>query len=127
MDGFHVVTPELTEKVDALVHEIEAQHLTFTGWAMPGDNPCSAALDLARTVCRRAERNVVALHEAGQLKNPQVIIHLNRLADALWLLARWVEGEHATGGTARLPSARPHRSFPANETAAGQSPAESDG
>jgi cob(I)alamin adenosyltransferase len=33
----------------------------------------------------------VKLHEEKQLKNPEIIIYLNRLADALWLLARWVE------------------------------------
>jgi cob(I)alamin adenosyltransferase len=91
MDGFHVVTSELTAKIDAIVREVEAQHVSFTGWATPGDNLNSAALDVARTVCRRAERHVVKLHEDKQLKNPEIIIYLNRLADALWLLARWVE------------------------------------
>ena len=55
-----------------------------------------AALDVARTTCRRAERRVVVIHEAGQLENPEVIIYLNRLSDLLWLLARWVE-THAAG------------------------------
>ncbi|MBI3192758.1 MAG: ATP:cob(I)alamin adenosyltransferase, partial [Pedosphaera parvula] len=95
MDDFKVVTPELTSKIDAVVREVEAQHVSFTGWATPGDNLNSAALDVARTVCRRAERHVVKLHEEKQLKNPEIIIYLNRLADALWLLARWVETQHA--------------------------------
>ena len=51
----------------------------------------SSALDLARTVCRRAERCVCVLQEAGQLKNPEIIVYLNRLSDLLWLLARWTE------------------------------------
>ncbi len=38
-----------------------------------------------------AERRVCALHEVGQLHNPEIIIYLNRLADLLWLFARWVE------------------------------------
>jgi cob(I)alamin adenosyltransferase len=42
-------------------------------------------------VCRRAERRVCALQEADQLQNSEIIIYLNRLADLLWLLARWVE------------------------------------
>ena len=95
MDDFHVVTPELTAKIDAVVREVEARHISFTGWATPGDNLNSATLDVARTVCRRAERHVVKLHEEKQLKNPEIIIYLNRLADALWLLARWVETQTA--------------------------------
>ena len=81
----------MTAKLDALVKEIEAQNVSFKGWATPGATKNSAALDLARTVCRRAERRVCALQEAGELKNAEIIIYLNRLSDLLWLFARWVE------------------------------------
>lgn len=94
-DGFQLVEPALTEKLDLRVKELESQSLSFHGWAMPGDTVDSAALDFARTTCRRAERRVCALHEAGQLKNPEIIVFLNRLADLLWLLARWVETQAA--------------------------------
>ncbi|HXC37286.1 MAG TPA: ATP:cob(I)alamin adenosyltransferase, partial [Candidatus Acidoferrales bacterium] len=67
------------------------QKVSFKGWATPGANHNAAALDVARTVCRRAERRVCELNEAGQLKNPEIIIYLNRLADLLWLFARWAE------------------------------------
>ncbi len=90
-DGFLLVSPELTLQLDALVKEIEAQKVSFKGWATPGANVNSAALDVARTTCRRAERRVCALHETNQLQNAEIIIYLNRLADLLWLLARWVE------------------------------------
>jgi cob(I)alamin adenosyltransferase len=90
-DGYPLVTPRLTAKVDALVHEIEAQNISFKGWATPGASKHSAALDLARTVCRRAERRVCALKESGELKNAEILIYFNRLSDLLWLLARWVE------------------------------------
>lgn len=90
-DGFTLVSAELTAKLNKLVAEIEAQSVTFKGWATPGATLNSAALDVARTVCRRAERRVCALHEVGQLQNPEIIIYLNRLADLLWLFARWVE------------------------------------
>jgi cob(I)alamin adenosyltransferase len=90
-DGFKLVTAELTAKLDALVKEIEAQNVSFKGWATPGGTAASAALDVARTTCRRAERRVCALREAGQLGNDEIGIYLNRLSDALWLLARWVE------------------------------------
>jgi cob(I)alamin adenosyltransferase len=53
----------------------------------------SAALDVARTVCRRAERRVCELKEAGGLPNEEIIVYLNRLSDLLWLFARWSERE----------------------------------
>ena len=90
-DGFSIVTSELTTKLDELVKKIEAQKVSFKGWATPGANLNSAGLDVARTTCRRAERNVCALQESNQLQNPEIIIYLNRLSDALWLLARWKE------------------------------------
>lgn len=90
-DGFQLVKPEMTAKLDKVVAEIEAQKVGFKGWATPGATEHAAALDVARTVCRRAERRVCALHETGQLENPEIIIFLNRLADLLWLFARWVE------------------------------------
>jgi cob(I)alamin adenosyltransferase len=90
-DGFSLVTPALTEKLDRLVKEIESQSISFRGWSTPGTTVNSAALDVARTTCRRAERRVCALHEAKQLQNPEIIVYLNRLSDCLWLMARWVE------------------------------------
>ncbi len=95
-DGYTLVTAPMTHKLDALVKEIEAQKISLKGWATPGDNRASAALDLARTVCRRAERRVCALHETNQLQNGEIIIYLNRLADLLWLFARWVETKSQT-------------------------------
>ncbi len=90
-DGYSLVTLEMIAKLDKVVQEIEAQKVTFAGWATPGACLNSAALDVARTVCRRAERRVCELQEAKQLENANIIVYLNRLADLLWLHARWVE------------------------------------
>jgi cob(I)alamin adenosyltransferase len=90
-DGYARVTPELTAKLDRLVAEIEAQKVSFKGWATPGATPGAAALDLARSICRRAERRVYDLQAAGELPNAEILIFLNRLSDLLWLFARWVE------------------------------------
>jgi len=95
-DGYTLVTSQMTHKLDALVQAIEAQSVSFKGWATPGDCTNSAALDVARTVCRRAERRVCALQEADQLQNTEIIIYLNRMADLLWLMARWVETQTKT-------------------------------
>ena len=92
-DGYSVVAPAMTVKLDALVREVEAQSVSFKGWATPGATMNSAALDMARTVCRRAERRVCALKEAGEPLNPEIVIYLNRLSDLLWLFARWVEAQ----------------------------------
>ncbi|HEX7653526.1 MAG TPA: cob(I)yrinic acid a,c-diamide adenosyltransferase [Verrucomicrobiae bacterium] len=89
--GFKRVTAEWTARLDALVAEIEGQNISFAGWATPGANPAAAALDQARTVCRRAERRVYELHAAGELPNAEILVFLNRLSDVLWLLARWAE------------------------------------
>jgi len=97
-DGYPLVLPQITSKLDKLIREIEARKIVFQGWAMPGASPASAALDVARTVCRRAERRVCALQEADQLHNAEVMTYLNRLADLLWLLARWVETQRKAVG-----------------------------
>jgi cob(I)alamin adenosyltransferase len=96
-DGFERVTPERTAVLDQLVAEIEAQKVSFRGWATPGATSASAALDVARTVCRRAERRVYSLQEANQLPNAEILVFLNRLSDVLWLLARWTEHQAGEG------------------------------
>ena len=90
-DGFPVVTPELTARLDRIVQEIESKKVSFKGWSTPGGNAASAALDVARVTCRRAERRVCALQESRQLENVEIIAFLNRLSDALWLMARRAE------------------------------------
>ena len=94
-DGFENVTDEMTRRLDQAVLAIESAGVSFKGWATPGATINAAALDVARTVCRRAERRVIALYEAEKGGNPEVVVYLNRLADFLWLLARQVETEQA--------------------------------
>jgi cob(I)alamin adenosyltransferase len=96
-DGYSLVTPAMTATLDALVREIEAQNISFKGWATPGATAASAALDLARTICRRTERRVCGLKETGELRNAEIVIYLNRLSDLLWLFARWAETKAKTG------------------------------
>jgi cob(I)alamin adenosyltransferase len=90
-DGFVQITTANTAKLDKIVQELESRNISFRGWATPGANLHSAALDMARTVCRRAERRLCALREAGELPNAEITIYLNRLSDVLWLLARSAE------------------------------------
>ena len=92
-DGFALLRPDKTQRLDALARTIEEQHVYGKGWTMPGDNLNSAALDYARTVCRRCERDISLLAESGDLPNKETLVFLNRLSDVLWLLARWVEAQ----------------------------------
>lgn len=98
-DGFSLVTPAMTDYLDAIAKDLEARQPSFHGWATPGRTPSAAALDVARTVCRRAERRACALQDTDDLRNPEIIVYLNRLADVLWLMARWVETHPAVAST----------------------------
>jgi cob(I)alamin adenosyltransferase len=84
------------ERLDDLVKTMEAQGaLQFKGWALPGEAGVlgAAHCDVARTVCRRAERAVLDLHATpDEVPNKEVVRYLNRLSDVLWLMAR-LEGQ----------------------------------
>jgi cob(I)alamin adenosyltransferase len=79
----------LETQIDQLV---EARPLPQV-FIVPGANPASAAIDLARSIVRRAERRVVALERAERPVNAEVRRYLNRLSDLLFVLARWQAGE----------------------------------
>lgn len=72
-------------------------------WSVPGELAGSAAFDGARTVCRRAERLAVALYEAGEIENPQILAYLNRLLDVLRLIGQLLELR--SGADAKLRTA----------------------
>jgi cob(I)alamin adenosyltransferase len=79
-------------RLDNGVAAIEARRQRFDGWATPGANLHSAALELARTAARRAERRLVSLPKAGKRVRPLLLQYVNRLSDLLWLMAREAEG-----------------------------------
>ena len=79
----------LEQRIDDLVEERPLPQM----FIVPGANPASAAIDVARAVIRRAERDVVALEHAQREVNPEVRRYLNRLSDLLFVLARWQAGE----------------------------------
>lgn len=85
------VTSGMVDALTAHVHRIEATDGILADWSLPGEHPAAAAFDVARTVCRRAERQVVRLIESGDPVNPRILAYLNRLSDLLWLLGRLIE------------------------------------
>ena len=78
-------------ELDALIEALRARANVEGRFVVPGEDPASAALDLARTVARRAERTVVRLVDAKQVRGEHLLPWLNRLSDVLFLLARAVE------------------------------------
>jgi len=85
------ITQEMVDALEAHVHRIEAMEGILGDWSLPGETSDAAAMDVARTICRRAERLAVGLFETGVLTNPQILSYLNRLSDVLWLLGRQLE------------------------------------
>jgi len=91
--GVSLVTVEMTERLEARIDELVAERALPQAFIVPGANAASAALDLARSVIRRAERNVVAMEREGREVNPEVRRYLNRLSDLVFVLARRQAGE----------------------------------
>ena len=92
---FAGVTPEMTARLERQIDELAGEIAPPRELVISGASPASAATDLARAVVRRAERAAVALHEAGLLRNAEVLAYLNRLSDLVFMLARFQEREPA--------------------------------
>jgi cob(I)alamin adenosyltransferase len=83
------VTPEMIERVEAHVADIEERFEMPKEFVIPGENRVAALCDVARTVIRRAERASIPVG------SPAVLAYLNRLSSLLWVMARWQEGGHS--------------------------------
>ncbi len=88
-----LVTERMVKRLEHRIDELVAQRPLPDTFIVPGANPSSAALDVARGVIRRAERRVVELERAEREVNPYVQPYLNRLSDLIFVLARWQAGE----------------------------------
>src|SRR5438094_10549776 len=81
------VQAQQVQRLEAAIDRYNADLTPLNTFVLPGGTPAAAWCHLARTVCRRAERDVVTLSHAEAV-NPQVVIYLNRLSDLLFVLAR---------------------------------------
>ena len=88
--GRTLVTDEMVRALERRIDELKERFDPITDFVIPGQTSLSAALDVARTVVRRAERSALAVASEGSLAGR----YLNRLSDLLWTMARWQEGEH---------------------------------
>jgi cob(I)alamin adenosyltransferase len=95
--GTSSVTPDMVAGLEARIDELVERFDLPSDFTIPGQNRCSAALDLARTAVRRAER-LLMTHDLADETGPtgersQVGPYLNRLSDLIWAMARWQEGD----------------------------------
>lgn len=91
-DGFHITTSAMVDRVTAVIEGLEKDESLYPkDWVVPGGTSVSAALDFARTTCRRAERHVAAFSAGDTGFNVEILRYLNRLSDLCWVLARYVE------------------------------------
>jgi cob(I)alamin adenosyltransferase len=95
------ITVEDVAGLTKLVHQIEATDGIISDWSLPGAHTESAAYEIARTVCRRAERNAVRLASSGVEVKPEILAYLNRLSDLIWLFGRLIEVNAGVDGALR--------------------------
>jgi cob(I)alamin adenosyltransferase len=81
------VQPEQASRLETTIDRLNASLAPLTSFVLPGGHPAAAWCHFARTVCRRAERDVVTLARAEKI-NPAVVVYLNRLSDLLFVLGR---------------------------------------
>ena len=92
--GASSVTAEMVERVERLTDDLSARFEMPKEFVLPGEDPASAALEVARTVVRRAERRAIAVVGGdAAFDGSHVVPYLNRLSSLLWAAARWQEGE----------------------------------
>ena len=105
-DGTTRVSDAMVRAVEDDLTELEASIEMPREFVVAGETPTSAALELARTILRRAERRAVTLQRAGNIPGPHLVPYLNRLADLVWVLARAAERAESKSATpARNPAA----------------------
>lgn len=103
-DGVTRVSAVMVDGLDGALREMEAAIELPREFVVPGETRVSAALEVARTVVRRAERRAVTLAAADEaLAGGLLLPYLNRLADLLWILARFAEQAEARAATVARP------------------------
>jgi len=108
-DGTTRVSAAMVVGIETLLADYEARIEFPREFVVAGGTRASAALELARTIVRRAERRAVTLDRAGLVPGPHLLAYLNRLADLLWVLARAAEQAEAHTATTARTGDRPDR------------------
>ncbi|MCX7815954.1 MAG: cob(I)yrinic acid a,c-diamide adenosyltransferase [Syntrophales bacterium] len=79
------------KRIEDIIDELQKDVILKREFIYPGETVLSAQIDVGRTIIRRAERNAARLKNEGLVNNPHIHEYLNRLADMLFVLARWAE------------------------------------
>lgn len=90
--GTTLVTEDMVSSLEPVIDDLLARFPMPTDFVLPGGTRAGAALDLARTIVRRAERESLAVIADGSF----AVAYLNRLSDLLWAMARWQEHDAET-------------------------------
>jgi cob(I)alamin adenosyltransferase len=98
-DGRTRVSQPMVDGITTLLEERERAITMPREFVVPGETPTSAALELARTILRRAERRAVTLGREGLIPGTHLLPYLNRLADLVWVLARVAEQAESRSAT----------------------------
>jgi cob(I)alamin adenosyltransferase len=89
----------MVDRIAGVIFDLEKDPSLYPkDWVIPGGNNLSAALDFARTTCRRAERHIATFSTGEKDFNPEILRYLNRLSDFCWILARYAEKRSRTSG-----------------------------
>jgi cob(I)alamin adenosyltransferase len=97
-DKFNVTSAEMVDRIGGVILDLEKDKSLYPkDWVIPGGTVVSAALDLARTTCRRAERRAAVFVADEKDFNSEILRYLNRLSDLCWVLARYVERSSQRG------------------------------
>jgi len=91
--GVSLVTDDMVVRLEARIDELVTAHPLPNAFVVPGASPVSAALDVSRSVARRAERAIVHIREGGSRVGDPVLRYVNRLSDLLFVHARVAAGE----------------------------------
>jgi cob(I)alamin adenosyltransferase len=98
-DGRTRVSAGMVDALEGVLRDLEAHVEMPHEFVVPGETPTSAALEVARTTLRRAERRAVALNREGLIPGPHLLPCLNRLSDLLWVMARAAEQAESRSAT----------------------------
>ena len=103
--GVRIIQSAHIEAIEKAIDHYESSLEPLKQFVLPGGTPAAAALHLARTVCRRAERCVITLvKQPGESVSAEIVIYLNRISDLLFVLARAVNQQ---SGVADIPWEKP--------------------
>jgi cob(I)alamin adenosyltransferase len=99
------ISPAQVERLEAEIDRLNADLPALDSFVLPGGSRLAAGLHMARTICRRAEREAFALAETGEVVRAEALKYLNRLSDLLFVAARFANASSGAGDVKWVPGA----------------------